>query len=148
MNRIVRVPLAGAKTKGPRPGTLPVEDLRDWLARVERMGELVRVEKPVDRDEEMSAISYLLAKQQPSPAVLFENAAGMKRNAIKTRLLWNILGPSRKRIALTLEEPSETGTIELIRRVKDKLKRRIPPREVARNEAPVYENTLTGKKID
>ena len=62
--------------------------------------------------------------------------------------MWNILGPSRTRIALTLEEPPETHTVELIRRVKDKLKRRIPPREVACNEAPVYENTITGKKID
>ncbi len=148
MNKIVRIPLSGSKTKRSQSATLPVQDLRDWLARVERIGELVRVRQAVDRDEEMSAISYLLAKQQPSPAVLFENASGVKRSPIKARLLWNILGPSRKRIALTLEEPPETHTVELIRRVKDKLKRRIPPREVARNEAPVYENTITGKKID
>jgi UbiD family decarboxylase len=51
----------------------PIQDLREWLARVEQMGELVRVDRPVNRDEEMSAISYLLAKQQPSPAVLFSN---------------------------------------------------------------------------
>ncbi len=155
MNRIVRMPLAGTKTK---PRTLaktekktarkPIADLRAWLAEVERIGELVRVREPVDRDEEMSAIGYLLAKQHPSPAVLFECAKGFEKSPIGAKLLWNILGPSLKRIALTLEEPVDTPTVELIRRAKDKLKRRIPPREVARDKAPVYENSLLGKKVD
>ena len=61
---------------------------------------------------------------------MFEQASGFENSPIKTRLLWNILGPSLRRIALTLEEPTNTPTVELIRRTKDKLKRRIPPREV------------------
>ncbi|CAI09338.1 UbiD family decarboxylase [Aromatoleum aromaticum] len=129
-------------------GTEPIQDLREWLGRVEEMGELVRVKQPVDRDEEMSAVGYLLAKQDPSPAVLFEQAAGFEKSPIGARLLWNILGPSVKRVALTLEEPVDTPVVELIRLAKDKLKRRIPPREVSRSEAPVYENTLTGDQID
>ncbi|HEY5900166.1 MAG TPA: UbiD family decarboxylase [Burkholderiales bacterium] len=128
--------------------TRPIQDLREWLARVGDLGELVRVAQAVDRDEEMSAISYLVAKQEPSPAVLFDCAKGFERDPIGARLLWNILGPSRKRIALTLEEPPETPTMELIRRVKDKLKRRIAPREVPAAQAPVYEHTVTGSDID
>ena len=96
----------------------------------------------------MSAISYLVAKQQPSPAVLFERPEGFDNNPIGAKLLWNILGPSLKRVALTLEEPTDTPTVELIRRAKDKLKLRIPPREVARGDAPIYENTLAGDKVD
>ena len=130
------------------PGKKPIQDLREWLARVDEIGELVRVQKPVDRDEEMSAISYLVAKQDPSPAVLFERARGFEKSPIGAQLLWNVLGPSIKRIALTLEEPADTPAVELIRRVKDKLKRRLPPREVSQSKAPVYENTITGKKID
>jgi UbiD family decarboxylase len=126
----------------------PIQDLREWLARVEKLGELIRIGKPVSRDEEMSAVSYLVAKQQPSPAILFECASGFEKSPIGARLLWNILGPSLKRIALTLEEPPDTPAVELIRRVKDKLKRRIPPREVSRDKAPVYEHTLTGEEID
>jgi UbiD family decarboxylase len=80
--------------------------------------------------------------------VLFERARGFDHSPIGAELLWNILGPSLKRIALTLEEPVDTPIVELIRRVKDKLKQRIPPREVARTAAPIYENTITGKKID
>jgi 4-hydroxy-3-polyprenylbenzoate decarboxylase len=63
-------------------------------------------------------------------------------------MLWNILGPSLKRTALSLEEPADTPTVELIRRVKEKFKTRIKPREVARGEAPIYEHTMTGKDID
>lgn len=126
----------------------PIQDLREWLSRVEGIGELVRVGKSVDRDEEMSAIAYLLAKQKPSPAVLFERAAGFEKSPIGASLLWNVLGPSIRRIALTLEEPADTPTVELIRRTKDKLKQRTPPREVRADQAPVFENSLTGKKVD
>src|SRR5215207_7655354 len=89
-------------------GRGPIQDLRQWLARVEEIGELVRVAQPVDWDEEMSAISYLVAKQEPSPAILFEQPKGYESSPVGARLLWNILGPSVRRIALTMEEPPDT----------------------------------------
>ena len=128
-------------------GGKPIADLREWLTRVEGIGELIRVRQPVDRDEEMSAISYLVAKQHPSPAVLFEQPRGFDKSPIGARLLWNILGPSVKRIALTLEEPADTPTVELIRRVKDKLKRRLPPREVSADEAAGLSRTPSPERI-
>src|SRR5687767_10964030 len=127
---------------------MPIKDLREWLARVDEIGELVTVREPVDPDQEMSAVTYLLAKRQPSPALLFEKARGFEQNPLGVRMLWNILGPSLKRTALSLEEPADTPTVELIRRVKEKFKTRIEPREVPRGEAPIYEHTLTGKDID
>lgn len=129
-------------------GAAPIKDLRDWIARVESMGDLIRVKQAVDCNEEMSAIAYLVAKQTPSPAILFERAKGYEKSPIGTKLLWNILGPSLRRIALTLEEPPDTPTVELIYRVKEKLKQRKPPREVARNQARFYENSRTGKDVD
>lgn len=126
----------------------PVTDLRDWLARVDGMGQLVRVTDAVNRDEEMSAIAYLVAKQPSSPAVLFERAEGFEDNPIGARLLWNILGPSLARVALTLDESPDASILELIRRTRDKLRLRIPPQELSREQAPVYENTLTGDQID
>lgn len=126
----------------------PIKDLRDWIDRVERMGELVRVKQAVDCQEEMSAITYLVAKQTPSPAILFERAKGYEKSPIGAKLLWNILGPSFRRIALTLEEPPDTPTLELIRRVKEKLKQRKPPREVPRSQAAFYENSKTGDDVD
>ncbi|MGH7775093.1 MAG: UbiD family decarboxylase [Candidatus Binatia bacterium] len=126
----------------------PIQDLREWLQRVEEMGDLIRVKQPVSCDEEMSAIAYLLAKQTATPAVLFETVSGYEKSPIGTQLLWNILGPSLRRIALTLEEPPDTPTLDLIRRVKDKLKNRMPPREVKRNQAAFYEHTVTAKDVD
>jgi len=129
-------------------GPAPIQDLREWLQRVDDMGELVRVKKPVHWDEEMSAIGYLVAKQTPSPAILIEQVKGYENSPVGAQMLWNILGPSFKRIAVTLEEPPDTPTLELIRRVKNKLKNRIPPREVSASQAPLYENTKTGAQID
>jgi UbiD family decarboxylase len=130
----------------------PIRDLREWLARAEAIGELVTVDKPVDTQEEMSAISYLLAKQKPSPAVMFTNPTVNSKSFDKSRFgithLWNVYGPSVRRIALSLEEPPDTPTIELIRRTMKKMKLRTPPREVARSKAVAYENTLTGKDVD
>lgn len=126
----------------------PIQDLREWLERVEALGDLVSVKDPVSCEEEMSAIGYLVAKQKPSPAIIFDNIKGYEHSPFKARSLWNILGPSLQRIALTMEEPPDTPTVELIRRVKDKLKHRMPPKEVAPSEAGFYQNTLTGDKID
>jgi UbiD family decarboxylase len=126
----------------------PIQDLREWLDRVEALGDLVRVKDSVSCDEEMSAIGYLVAKQKPSPAILFDNIKGFEKSPYKARSLWNILGPSISRIALTMEEPPDTPTVELIRRVKDKLKNRMPPREVPQSQAGFYQNTLTGDQID
>src|ERR1017187_8454582 len=143
MNKIVGVPLMGSRKAeaAKATGGKPIADLREWLSRVEGIGELTRVRQPVDRDEEMRAISYLVAKQQPSPAVLFEHPRGFDKSPIGAKLLWNILGPSVKRVALTLEEPVDTPTVELIQRVKDKLKRRLPPNEVSAEQAPIYQTT-------
>src|ERR671925_1349210 len=125
-----------------------IRDLRDWLDRVERMGDLVRIKEPVSCEEEMSAIGYLVAKQTPSPAILFEAVKGYENSPYKARLLWNILGPSLRRIALTLEEPPDTPALELIRRVKDKFRDRKPPREVPPSQAGFYENSFTDDKVD
>ena len=112
-----------------------ISDLRQWLSEVDKLGELVQVKELVDPIEEMGAVTYLVAKQTPSPAVVFDKPSGP--NSLEARLLWNILGPSFRRIALTMEEPPDIGTLELIRRVKDKMQNRIPPEEVAERDAAV-----------
>src|SRR5438034_170324 len=125
-----------------------MQNLRDCLERVERIGELVHVNDPVSCDEEIIDISYLVAKQNPSPAILFDSVKGYENSPYKTRLLWNILGPSLRRIALTLEEPPDTPTLELIRRAKDKFRDRKPPKEVPSSQAGFYENSFTDDKVD
>ena len=106
-----------------------------------QLGDLVRVKEAVSCEEEMSAIGYLVAKQKPSPAILFDNIKGYEKSPYKARSLWNILGPSIPRIALTMEEPADTPTVELIRRVKDKLKNRMPPARSAGRASAISTRT-------
>jgi len=130
------------------PTNHPIRDLREWLARAEAIDELVTVNKPVEVEEEMSAISYLIAKQTPSPAVVFTNPKGFESSRYQAKHLWNVYGPSVRRIALSLEEPPDTPTVELIRRTMTKMKLRIPPREVPRTKAPIYQNSVAGEDVD
>ena len=51
-------------------------DLRGWLAEVERIGELVKIDEPTDWDEEISGITYLTGKRKAGPALLFDNIKG------------------------------------------------------------------------
>ena len=63
---------------------IPMDMMPDWLQKAGRLlpayaiGELVRVREPVDPILEMSSITYLVAKQTPSPAVLFERCSPRK----------------------------------------------------------------------
>ncbi|HHL1992071.1 TPA: UbiD family decarboxylase [Acinetobacter baumannii] len=122
----------------------PVYDLRDWLERANAIGELQKINAEVDPIEEMSAITYLLAKSDLSPAVLFDS----DQNDMGIRHLWNIFGPSVQRTAITLEEAPTTSTLGLIKRTKDKLRNRIAPKEVSATEALIFQNTLLGDDIN
>src|SRR5262249_34549985 len=97
-----------------------VAGLREWLRQVEAPGELVRVSEAVDPNEEMGALTYMVGKRPGSPALLFENPKG----ATGYRLLWNLLGNSTPRIAVTLGEPPGSSRMELIRCMRKKLKLR------------------------
>ena len=126
----------------------PIQDLRQWLNAVEKIGELVKVSKPVSRDQEMSAIGYLLAKQETSPTVLFETIKDFDNSTVNARLLWNLAGPSLKRIAITMGEDPDIPTVELIKNVKSKLLKRVPPKEINAEEAAIFENSLYDDDIN
>lgn len=121
------------------------KDLREWLLEVEKMGELAKIEKEVDWNEEMSAITYLVGKKKGGPALLFENIKGYPNGY---RVLTNILSSSLNRIALTFGLPLGLSELEMIRRVKDLLKNSIQPKIVDEKKAPVNENIVVGEDVD
>ena len=53
-----------------------MKSLGDWLAKVEDLGELTKIEAEVDPVLEMSTITYLSGKQVGGPTLLFENIQG------------------------------------------------------------------------
>jgi 4-hydroxy-3-polyprenylbenzoate decarboxylase len=120
-------------------------DLREWLNRVEAIGELKRITDEVDWNQEMSAVAYMAGQEVGGPALLFEKVAGYPSGF---RALWSILGSSLPRIAISLGQPHEISMMDLIQRSKTQLTRSIPPVFVEPGDAPVNTNHLIGPDVD
>ena len=123
----------------------PHRDLREWIERVDQVGELKRVHG-ADWNLEMGAITELIGREgkYPPPAILFEDIPGYPKGF---RTLFGTTG-SVNRIALTLGfSDVRTGT-QLIKayREKSKVLKPIPPRVV--ETGPIFENVDSGKEID
>jgi UbiD family decarboxylase len=120
-------------------------DLRDWLNKVQEMGELKTIQEEVDWNEELAAITYMAAKKKGSPALLFEKIKGYPKGF---KVLTNILGSSLRRIALTLGIPLDLTAMNMIRETKDIYKGSLPPEVIDKEKAPVNENIIKGEDVD
>ena len=128
----------------PRAATAP-RDLREWITRVEAGGQLKRITAEVSRNEEMGAITYMAQQELNAPALLFER---IKESPGGHRALWNPLGSSVDRFAISIGEPTGLSVMELIERCKARLEHPIPPVFVEAETAPVNENHLRDDKVD
>jgi 4-hydroxy-3-polyprenylbenzoate decarboxylase len=134
----------------------PPADLRDWIACLEREGELVRVSAEVDPDLEITEIVDRTVKSG-GPALLFENPKGSEHP-----LLINQFGTERRmclafgverldelgeRVADLLELQPPQGLMDKVRGLK-KLKSVADsgPRSV--RSGPCQEVVLTGDDVD
>jgi len=82
-------------------------DLRDFIAQLEKLGELKRVTAPVSPNLEMTEICDRVLRAQ-GPAILFENVVG---HAIP--VLANLFGTQR-RVALGMGEESTAALREAV----------------------------------
>jgi 4-hydroxy-3-polyprenylbenzoate decarboxylase len=98
------------------------QDLRDFIARLEREGELKRIAVETDVDLEITEISDRVSKRG-GPALLFENPCSVKDGTrFAVPLLINLLG-SKRRLELALD----VGSIEdVARRIEDVLEMKAP----------------------
>ena len=81
---------------------MPIKDLREWIERVEEMGELTRVDG-ADANIELGSLVDLYQWDMGNPALLFDNIVGYQPGF---RVLANVL-TSLPRIALSLGLPVE-----------------------------------------
>ncbi|MDP6559318.1 MAG: UbiD family decarboxylase [Candidatus Binatia bacterium] len=120
--------------------------LRDWLEKVDRMGELKRL-KGVDWNLEMGAVVDVLYREHPPypPAILFDK---IKDHAEGFRALFGHFA-SPKRIALTLGITQEFDHIlEFVRVYHDKIKGCVPiPMQEVKSGA-VHENVQEGDQVN
>src|SRR2546427_11471504 len=115
--------------RAPHPGRLmPFTDLRGWITRLEKEGELRRITAQVDWDRELGAITRRVLEKK-GPALLFENIKGYTTGRC-TRLFTSGLG-SRARLAQALGFGKDTSNAALVQHVMGKNRETIPPRRVA-----------------
>src|SRR5512142_348761 len=112
-------------------------DLRDFIAQLEKMGELKRVTAPVSTHLEMTEICDRVLRAQ-GPAVLFENVSGHKMP-----VLANLFGTPR-RVALGMGEES-TAALREVGKLLAYLKEPEPPKGLkdAWEKWPILKQVLT-----
>ena len=124
-------------------------DLREWLAVVEKHGELQRIKAAVDPDEEIGAVTYMGSREVPSPAFMFERFSGASSaNPYGARVLTNVLGSSPSRYAIAVGLDPTLPIPALVEATRHITKRRVPPVFVGNNDCPVDEVVLEGDDID
>ncbi|MDP2647468.1 MAG: UbiD family decarboxylase [Desulfobacterales bacterium] len=120
------------------------QGLRDWLKKVEQMDEMAHI-SGVDWNLEVGAIYQLASNRDNGPAVLLDD---IKDYPSGHRILLNALG-SIKRMALTLDFPTDLTPTQFIRAWKDyqkKIQYNIPPEVV--KSGPVFENVVEENQIN
>ncbi len=113
------------------------KDLRDFIAQLEKLGELKRVTAPVSTHLEMTEICDRVLRAQ-GPALLFENVVGHKMP-----VLANLFGTPR-RVAMGMGEESTTALRE-VGKLLAYLKEPEPPKGLkdAWDKWPVLKQVLT-----
>ena len=120
-------------------------DLREWLSLIESNGLLQRINKPVDPDEELAAITFMATRRENAPALLFETLVGNQSGA---KVLTNMLGSSKERYALAVGLAPDLSIRELIAQTRTIMNRRIAPLRISKTEASVNEIVLRESEID
>ena len=120
------------------------KDLREFIRRVDEIGELRRVDD-ADWDVEVGAITEVAARSPHCPMLLFDNIKGHKPGY---RLVSNLLH-SEKRLCLALGESLDLQGVPLVRAWRDRMAEFLdgpPPVEV--DDGPVLQNRRTGDDVD
>ncbi len=113
------------------------KDLRDFIAQLERLGELKHVTAPVSTHLEMTEIADRVLRAQ-GPALLFENVSGHKMP-----VLANLFGTPR-RVALGMGE-EDTGALREVGKLLAYLKEPEPPKGLkdAWEKWPILKQVMT-----
>ena len=124
---------------------ITIRDLRDWLAEVEKLGEVKHITQEVDPKLEMSALTYMNGKNPGEPTLLFEKPKGHKGDV---KVLFDPIGSSINRLSLALRTAPGKTPIEMVKYVKEKFLKKIKPVTINPKDAPIYENVWTGDEVN
>ena len=119
------------------------EDLREWIAQADKLGE-IRTVKGATWQSEIGMAAELVLHDENAPCVIFDEVPGCTKGH---RVLTNFFGGRRKN--MTLGFPPELSKLELSQAFLEHYMREnkpIPHQVVA--TGPVMENVITGDAID
>ncbi len=119
------------------------DDLREWLAQAERLGE-VRIVRGANWQEDIGLAAEAVLRAENGPCVVFEDIQGCPPGF---RLLMNMFAGTRRN--MTLGFPDHLGKWELSDGYREAYlsKPQIIPHEIV-EDGPIFENVLTGDDID
>lgn len=118
-------------------------DLREWMAKLEKEDELAKIKTRVDWDLELGAIARE-NMDRGGPALLFENIKDHKDTICKKLFTCSLSTFSR--VALMLGLPKDTPYKDLIQVWRERVKKPIKP--VIVDKGPCKENILKGADVD
>ena len=125
---------------------MPYADLREYIARLEEEGELMRITQQVDWNLELGAI-IRRANDLRQPSLLFDN---IKDYPSDCRIFANAVGATKPnaygRLCLALDLPKEIPPLEIINELMRRFENPIKP--VFVDNGPCKENILKGDAID
>ena len=122
---------------------MPIEDLREWMARVDEIGELTRVDG-ADPNLELGGLVDLYQWDMENPALLFDRIKGYQPGS---RLLANVF-TSLRRIALSLNMPLDLGKRAFVEAWRQRLKELQPLAAQFVATGPVLQNRQQGDQVD
>ncbi|MGZ9160180.1 MAG: UbiD family decarboxylase [Candidatus Limnocylindrales bacterium] len=128
----------------PRKGTSGWRDAREWIDRVQAIGEL-RVVRGVDWEAGIGEVTEMLDHAEGSPCVLFDDVPGYPSGH---RVIVNCNGtPARQAVTLNLppEEADHEGLFRFWRRTLSDFQ---AIESVVVDTGPIFENTLDGSDVD
>ena len=118
-------------------------DLRDWIQKVDAMGEL-RTVQGAHWDLEIGAITDVAHHTEDSPAILFDDIVGYPSGK---RILSNVM-KSIRRLGLTLSMPTNLKKMEFVAAMRERIHSHKPVAPIKVDSGPVMENVRTGKDIN
>jgi 4-hydroxy-3-polyprenylbenzoate decarboxylase len=132
---------AGAGGKGKV--AIEYEDLREWMALAEKLGE-TRVITGASWEEQIGMAADLVMHSDAAPCLIFDQVPGCKKGF---RVLVNFFGGKRKN--MTLGFPLEYGRLALSQAfLEDYLRNRPLVRYQEVSDGPIFENVLLGDDVD
>ncbi|HLB29760.1 MAG TPA: UbiD family decarboxylase [Dehalococcoidia bacterium] len=122
---------------------MPWQDLREFIAKVEEIGELKRIDG-ADWDLEIGALTEVAASMPKAPLLLCDNIKGYPQGYRVASTIQHSLN----RTALILDLPMDMPSSERGRVLREKLRNIKPVSPVEVKDAPVKENILLGEDVD